>query len=60
MDINKIIKDLRTEKEELERAILALERIGGKRRGRPPKWLKAMEKPAQTEPRKKRSKDQEN
>ena len=62
MDINKIIKELRAERDEIERAILALERVGGKRRGRPPQWLKAMEKTTQAEPRKKhtgRSEDQE-
>ena len=36
MNINKILNELRSEKEEVERAITALERIGGKRRGRPP------------------------
>jgi hypothetical protein len=59
MDINKIIKELRAEREEIERAILALEQVGGKRRGRPPSWMKAIEEPAPTKPRKKRSKDQE-
>jgi len=43
MDINKILKELRSEREEIERAILALEQVGGKRRGRPPLWMKAME-----------------
>jgi hypothetical protein len=60
MDINKILAELRTQKEEIERAIIALERIGGRRRGRPPQWMKAMKKPTQTEPRKKRSQDKEN
>jgi hypothetical protein len=42
MDINKILDELKTEREQLELAILSLERLGaaqGKRRGRPPKWL---------------------
>ena len=42
MDINKILEDLRRERTQLEEAILSLERLaaGGKRRGRPPAWLK--------------------
>ena len=42
MDVNALLAQLRTEREMLEEAILALERLargGGKRRGRPPKWL---------------------
>jgi hypothetical protein len=42
MDINQILEQLRAEREQIEAAILALERLvrgGGKRRGRPPKWL---------------------
>ena len=43
MNINKILKELRSEREEIDRAVIALERVGGKRRGRPPKWMKALE-----------------
>ena len=43
MDINKVLKELRSQKEEIERAISAIERVGAKRRGRPPKWMKALE-----------------
>ena len=43
MDVNKILQELREERERLEQAILSLERLarsrGGKRRGRPPKWM---------------------
>ena len=42
MDVSKILTDLRTEKEQLEEAILSLERLArgrGKRRGRPPAWM---------------------
>lgn len=42
MDVNKILEELRTERDQLEDAILALERMArgrGKRRGRPPKWM---------------------
>ena len=49
MDVNKMIAELRSEREQIEEAILSLERLArgqGKRRGRPPAWLKA----AQGEP----------
>jgi len=42
MEMTKILSDLRQEREQLEEAILTLERLGlsrGKRRGRPPTWL---------------------
>jgi hypothetical protein len=42
MDILKMISELRAERENIEQAIIALERVarsGGKRRGRPPKWM---------------------
>ena len=42
MDILKMISELRAERENVEQAIMALERVarsGGKRRGRPPKWM---------------------
>src|ERR1700674_1031201 len=42
MDIISMLAELRTERERLSEAILALERIatgGERRRGRPPKWL---------------------
>jgi hypothetical protein len=42
MDILKMLAELRAEREQVEEAILVLERIArgrGKRRGRPPKWL---------------------
>ena len=62
MDINKILAELRSEREEIVRAIIALDRIRGRRRGRPPQWMKAkMEEPTQTEQKKKKqSKDQGN
>jgi hypothetical protein len=43
MDINKMIAELREEREQVEEAILTLERLArgrGCRRGRPPFWLK--------------------
>jgi hypothetical protein len=42
MDINKMLSDLRTEREQVAEAIIVLERLSlgqGKRRGRPPKWM---------------------
>ena len=61
MDINKILVQLRSEREELTRAILALEGLGGKRRGRPPQWMKALEESKQAKPKKQidRSKGEE-
>jgi hypothetical protein len=45
MDFDALLAQLRTEREMLEEAILAFERLArgsGKRRGRPPKWLADM------------------
>ena len=45
MDVNKIIAELRLERDQLNEAIVAIERLaasGQKRRGRPPAWLAAM------------------
>ena len=42
MDVAKILADLRQEREQLEEAILSLERLAlgrGRRRGRPPLWM---------------------
>src|SRR5208282_5244817 len=42
MDINKMLADLRTEREAIEEAIMTLERLArgrGRRRGRPPAWM---------------------
>ncbi len=43
MNINKIISELRSQKDEIDRAISAIERVGAKRRGRPPQWMKELE-----------------
>jgi hypothetical protein len=59
MNISKIIAELRSEREQIDRAIIALERVGGKRRGRPPQWMKALEKPTAGQ-KKKPSKDKGN
>ena len=42
MDVAKILAELRAEREQIEEAILSLERLAqgrGKRRGRPPAWM---------------------
>jgi hypothetical protein len=42
MDITKMLTELRQEREQIEEAILSLERLArgrGKRRGRPPAWM---------------------
>ena len=47
MDVTKILSDLRQEREQLEEAILSLERLAagrGKRRGRPPAWMSETKK----------------
>jgi hypothetical protein len=44
MDVSKMIADLRQERDHLDEVIMSLERLArgqGKRRGRPPAWLKA-------------------
>ncbi|MCB1021706.1 MAG: hypothetical protein H6509_08810 [Bryobacterales bacterium] len=46
MDVNKILTELRQEREQIEDAIISLERLArgrGKRRGRPPAWMKDAE-----------------
>lgn len=45
MDVQKLIGELRQEHDLLCEAIVAIERLraGGKRRGRPPAWLAAMQ-----------------
>jgi hypothetical protein len=45
VDINKILEDLRQERDQLDVAVVSLERLalgGGKRRGCPPAWMAAM------------------
>jgi hypothetical protein len=53
MDILKMLGDLRAEREQIEQAIMAIERLAagtrGKRRGRPPAWMsKATEEVVET------------
>ena len=49
MDVLKMLADLRRERNQIDEAILTLERLAqgrGKRRGRPPAWMKAIKPPA--------------
>lgn len=52
MDITKILDELRQEREQLDEAILSLERLaaGGRRRGRPPAWIAAVKQTTVTPP----------
>jgi hypothetical protein len=47
MDVMKMLGELKQEREHIEEAILTLERLArgrGKRRGRPPSWMKEIKK----------------
>ena len=47
MDVSKILTELRQEREQIEEAIVSLERLAsgrGRRRGRPPAWLADIKK----------------
>ena len=47
MDVVKMLSELRQEREQIEEAILTLERLvrgQGKRRGRPPAWLSTIKR----------------
>jgi hypothetical protein len=47
MDVAKMLAELRQEREQIEEAILSLERLArgrGKRRGRPPAWMTEVKK----------------
>jgi DNA invertase Pin-like site-specific DNA recombinase len=47
MEILKMLSELRQEREQIEEAILTLERLArgrGKRRGRPPAWMSALKR----------------
>jgi hypothetical protein len=50
MDVAKMLVELRQEREQIEEAIITLERLArgrGKRRGRPPAWMTAAKKRTQ-------------
>jgi len=47
MDINKMLAELRLDREQIEEAIMTLERLArgrGRRRGRPPAWMAQMKR----------------
>jgi hypothetical protein len=47
MDVTKILTELRQEREQIEEAIMSLERLArgrGRRRGRPPAWMTELNK----------------
>ena len=47
MDVTKILTELRQEREQIEEAIMSLERLArgrGRRRGRPPAWMTELDK----------------
>lgn len=47
MDLTKMLAELRQEREQIEEAIMSLERLArgrGKRRGRPPAWMSTMKR----------------
>ena len=51
MDVAKMLVELRAEREQLEEAIITLERLArgrGKRRGRPPAWMAEAKKRVKT------------
>ena len=52
LDVDKMLAELRLEREQIEEAILTLERLArgrGRRRGRPPGWLKEAAEQASAE-----------
>jgi len=56
MDVQKMLAELRQEREQIEEAIITLERLArgrGKRRGRPPAWMTAAKKRIKMEEAKK-------
>lgn len=54
MDVSKILAELKSEREQIEAAIVSLERLArgrGPRRGRPPAWMSELvEKPRRGRP----------
>ena len=54
MDVSRILAELKAEREQIEEAILSLEKLArgrGKRRGRPPAWLSETEAAAGEPPK---------
>jgi hypothetical protein len=60
MDVLKMLADLRNEREQIEEAIVTLERLAqgrGKRRGRPPAWMSAIKRRGRPPGSKNKAKD---
>jgi hypothetical protein len=60
MDINKMLAELRVEREQIEEAIMTLERLArgrGRRRGRPPAWMAQVKRRGRPPGSKNRPKD---
>jgi hypothetical protein len=60
MDINKMLAEIRQERDQLDEAIAVLGRLSlgqGKRRGRPPKWMTAVKRRGRPPGSKNKSKD---
>jgi hypothetical protein len=60
MDVLKMLTDLRSEREQIEEAIVTLERLAqgrGKRRGRPPAWMSAIKRRGRPPGSKNKAKD---
>ncbi len=62
MDILKMLSDLRSERAQIEEAIVTLERLAqgrGKRRGRPPAWMVTIKRRGRPPGSKNKTKEQE-
>jgi AT hook motif len=60
MDVNKMLNDLRMEREQLSEAIMVMERLSlgqGKQRGRPPKWMTELNRRGRPKGSKNKSKE---
>ncbi len=60
MDVLKMLADLRQEREQIEEAIVTLERLAegrGRRRGRPPAWMSALKRRGRPPGSKNKAKD---
>lgn len=60
MDVLKMLAELRQEREQIEEAILTLERLArgrGRRRGRPPAWMTELKRRGRPPGSKNKSKD---
>jgi len=60
MDVLKMLADLRQEREQIEEAIMTLERLArgrGRRRGRPPAWMATIKRRGRPPGSRNKSKD---